>query len=328
MTRNVVGSLKIYAAWIHRTGTEGRRKRIENAFPTGRLFFVGEAVETIDSVAQMKAWSRPRLAAGDTFGFVPTMGYLHDGHLSLIHKARNENKCVVASIFVNPTQFGPAEDLSTYPRDPASDSAKCREAGVDALFMPDVSEIYGPHFQTYVNVERVSAPLCGTSRPGHFRGVATVVLKLFNIVRPTAAYFGSKDYQQLQVIQTMVRDLDLDVRIVPCATVREADGLAMSSRNSYLSPDQRRQAVCLYQALLSARELFGRGETDADRFLRTMSDRIALEPDAVPDYIRLVHPETLEDLKVVEGSALGALAVRVGKTRLIDNMLFERPGNG
>jgi len=272
----------------------------------------------------MKTWSKERLAEGYSIGFVPTMGYLHDGHLSLIHAARNENAFVVASIFVNPTQFGPAEDLSTYPRDPESDSLKCRDAGVDALFMPGVDEIYGPNFQTYVNVERVSGLLCGASRPGHFRGVATVVLKLFNIVLPTAAYFGAKDYQQLQVIKTMVGDLDLDVRVVSCPTLREADGLAMSSRNSYLTPDQRKQAVCLYQALVSARELFERGETDAESMLGAMTERIAREPDTVPDYISLVDPETLEDLKVVDRCALAALAVRVGNTRLIDNMLFNR----
>jgi pantoate--beta-alanine ligase len=253
------------------------------------------------------------------------MGYLHEGHLSLMHRARSENQAVVASIFVNPTQFGPNEDLSTYPRDPEADMAKCRAAGVDALFMPDVVGMYGPDFQTSVHVERVSGPLCGISRPGHFNGVATVVLKLFNMVKPTAAYFGAKDYQQLQVIITMVRDLDLDVRVVPCPTVRESDGVAMSSRNAYLAPEQRRQAVCLYQALLSARRLFESGERHASPYVGTMTDRIAMEPDAVPDYIRLVHPGTLQDLDSVEGSALAVLAVRIGKTRLIDNMLFEKP---
>jgi pantoate--beta-alanine ligase len=260
----------------------------------------------------------------DSLGFVPTMGYLHEGHLSLIHKARSENRWVVASIFVNPTQFGPNEDLSTYPRDPEADAAKCRAAGVDALFMPDAGAIYGPDFQTSVHVERLSGPLCGASRPGHFNGVATVVLKLFNIMQPTAAYFGLKDYQQLRVITTMVRDLDLDIRVVPCPTVREADGVAMSSRNAYLSPDERPQAACLYQALLSARKLFEQSESDPDRYLRAMVDRIAKEPDAVPDYIKLVHPETLLDLHVVNGSALAVLAVRISKTRLIDNMLFEK----
>ncbi|MDQ1237990.1 MAG: pantoate--beta-alanine ligase, partial [Thermodesulfobacteriota bacterium] len=193
-------------------------------------------METIATISEMTAWSRRQLSLGETIGFVPTMGYLHEGHLSLMRYAGSENTKVVASIFVNPTQFGRNEDLSTYPRDPESDGAKCAGEGVDALFMPDVGEIYGRDYQTFVEVERVSGPLCGLSRPGHFRGVATVVLKLFNMVKPTAAYFGMKDYQQLQVIKTMVRDLNVDTRIVACPTVREADGLAMSSRNAYLTP--------------------------------------------------------------------------------------------
>lgn len=252
------------------------------------------------------------------------MGYLHEGHMSLVHRARSENHAVVASIFVNPTQFGPREDLSTYPRDPESDSAKCREAGVDALFMPEVEDIYPPDFQTYVDVEKVSAPLCGASRPGHFRGVATVVLKLFNIVAPTAAYFGAKDYQQLQVIKTMSKDLNLDVEVVACPTVREPDGLAMSSRNAYLTPHQRRQAVCLYQALQEAQGLFNKGETSAERYIEVMSARIRKEPDAAVDYISLTDPDRLQELQVVNGPVLAALAVRVGKTRLIDNMVLGR----
>jgi len=252
------------------------------------------------------------------------MGYLHEGHMSLIHRARSQNNAVVTSIFVNPTQFGPREDLAAYPRDPEADSAKCRDAGVDALFMPEVQDIYPAGFQTYVEVEKVSGPLCGASRPGHFRGVATVVLKLFNIVRPTAAYFGSKDYQQLQVIKTMARDLNLDAEVVACPTVREADGLAMSSRNAYLTPDQRRQAVCLCEALQEAQELFNKGETTAEKYLQVMSKRIQREPDADVDYISLVHPETLEELEKVNGPALAAMAVRIGKTRLIDNMVLGR----
>lgn len=281
-------------------------------------------MEIIHSVDDIKAWSRARLATRDSLGLVPTMGYLHQGHMSLIQKARSENRWVVASIFVNPTQFSPTEDLSTYPRDPEADTAKCREAGVDALFMPEAGSMYGPDHQTSVHVERVSGPLCGASRPSHFAGVATVVLKLFNMMQPTAAYFGAKDYQQLRVITTMVRDLDLDVRVVSCPTVREPDGVAMSSRNAYLYPEQRLQAVSLYQALLSARKLYEQGEQDAATYVRAMEERIAKEPDAVPDYIRLVHPETLQDLQVVAGSALAVLAVRIGSTRLIDNMLLEK----
>lgn len=281
-------------------------------------------METLRSVAEMKEWSRCRLAKGDTIGLVPTMGYLHEGHMSLIHRAHSNNNTVVASIFVNPTQFGPGEDLASYPRDPDADSAKCRDAGVDALFMPEVADIYPPAFHTYVEVEEVSASLCGASRPGHFRGVSTVVLKLFNIVSPTAAYFGAKDYQQLQVIKTMARDLNLDTEVVGCPTVREADGLAMSSRNAYLTAEQRKQAVCLYEALQEAQELFSKNETKPEKYLQVMSTRIQKEPDAEVDYISLVHPETLQALEKVNGPALAALAVRIGKTRLIDNMVLGR----
>jgi len=281
-------------------------------------------METFTTVTAMKSWAADERRSGKTLGFVPTMGYLHEGHLSLIHAARRENDRVAASIFVNPTQFGRNEDLSTYPRDPVNDAAKCAEAGVDALFMPGAEEIYGPRHQTYVEPGRLAEPLCGRSRPGHFRGVATVVLKLFNIVNPTAAYFGSKDYQQLQVIRAMVQDLNVDVRIVSCPTVREPDGLAMSSRNAYLSPGERRQAVCLYQALCKAKELFDPRVKDAQTYLEAMNDRVRSEPDATPDYISLVDPETLEDLQEVSDRCLAIMAVRIGKTRLIDNMLFER----
>jgi len=280
-------------------------------------------VEIITSVDAIKRWSRLHRAQSKTIGFVPTMGFLHAGHVSLMQRARSENDLLVASIFVNPTQFGPNEDLSTYPRDPEADAAKCEGAGVDALFMPEPGDIYGPDFQTYVDVQRVAGPLCGASRPGHFRGVATVVLKLINMVGPRAVYFGQKDYQQLQVIRTMVRDLDVDVRVVSCATVRENDGLAMSSRNSYLSADQRRQAVCLYQGMMEAGRLFDAGERSAARLIEAMAGRITGEADAVPDYVRLVDPDTLEPLDYVNDRALAALAVRIGKTRLIDNMVFE-----
>jgi pantoate--beta-alanine ligase len=281
-------------------------------------------MEILRSVCEMKQWSRSRSAIGDTIGLVPTMGFLHEGHLSLMRRARSENGAVVASIFVNPTQFGQNEDLSTYPRDPEADTRKCAQEGVDALFTPQPEDIYGPDYQTYVEVKKVSGPLCGASRPGHFRGVATVVLKLFNIVRPDVAYFGMKDYQQLQVIKTMVRDLNLDVRVEPCPTIRESDGLAMSSRNSYLTPAERDQAVCLHQALLEARRLFLDREKVAAKYIEAMADRILQEPDARPDYISFVHPETLQDLNEVDDLALAILAVRIGTTRLIDNMLFQR----
>jgi len=285
-------------------------------------------MERLADVADMKAWSRALLRQAKTIGFVPTMGYLHEGHLALMRRARSENDRVVVSIFVNPTQFGPSEDLARYPRDLEGDAKKCADVGVDALFLPEASRIYPPSFQTYVDVEQVSRPLCGASRPGHFRGVATVVLKLFNIVLPTRAYFGEKDRQQLQVIITMARDLDLDVEVVPCETVREADGLAMSSRNAYLSPDQRKQAVCLHQALLEAGRLFDNGEGNAERYVTAMSQRITQEPDAAVDYVSFVHPETLLDLTEVDDAALAALAVKIGNTRLIDNMLFNRRTKG
>jgi pantoate--beta-alanine ligase len=281
-------------------------------------------VETISSVDVMKRWSRRHRAEGKTIGFVPTMGFLHEGHISLMSRGRAENDLLVASIFVNPTQFGPNEDLSSYPRDPEADAVKCANAGVDALFMPEPADMYGTDFQTYVDVQKVSAPLCGSSRPGHFRGVATVVLKLMNMVIPNTMYFGEKDFQQLRVIKTMVRDLDMDVTIVSCPTVRERDGLAMSSRNAYLSASQRVQAICLYQALLLAKERFLSGDTRAKNYLEAMSGRIHQEPEAVPDYISLVDPDTLQHLDEVKNSALAVLAVRVGKTRLIDNMLFQR----
>jgi len=280
-------------------------------------------MERLTAVSDMKAWSRALLKQSRTIGFVPTMGYLHEGHLALMRRARAENDRVLVSIFVNPTQFGPSEDLNRYPRDLEGDAKKCSDVGVDALFLPEASQVYPPGFQTYVDVEEVSRPLCGASRPGHFRGVATIVLKLFNIVAPTRAYFGEKDRQQLRVIMAMAVDLDLDVEIVPCETVREADGLAMSSRNAYLSPDQRKQAVCLHQALLEAAGLFDKGERNADRYVRTMSQRIAQEPDAGVDYISLVHPETLQALTDVDDAAVAALAVKIGDTRLIDNMLFN-----
>jgi pantoate--beta-alanine ligase len=281
-------------------------------------------MEVISSTPEMKAWSAARLRDCRTIGFAPTMGYLHDGHVSLLRKARAENDAVVASIFVNPTQFGPNEDLSTYPRDPESDLSKCKEAAVDAVFMPNPTQIYGPDHQTFVEVTEVSKPLCGASRPGHFRGVATVVLKLFNIVKPTSAYFGMKDYQQLRVITTMVRDLDLEVNIVPCPTVREPDGLAMSSRNSYLSPEERKRALCLHEALMAAKALFEFGEKTAAKYLEAMEARIKATPGANPDYIKLTDPRTLEELETVHDGALAVLAVRIGKTRLIDNMVFER----
>jgi pantoate--beta-alanine ligase len=290
----------------------------------GTAFLFGTPMEILGTVSEIKRWSKGNTVLGDTIGLVPTMGALHEGHLSLVNRARSENKRVVVSIFVNPAQFGPSEDFGSYPRLPQEDLLKCDYAGVDAIFMPEPSEIYGSGFQTYIDVTKLSVHLCGASRPGHFRGVATVVLKLFNIVKPTSAYFGLKDYQQVQVIKAMVRDLNLDVQIVSCPTVREPDGLAMSSRNAYLGQEHRKQALCLYEALMIADKMFSNGESSADNYLAAMKDRISIEPSAKIDYLKVVDPYTLEDLGVVGDQFLAVMAVRIGSTRLIDNMCFEK----
>ncbi len=274
----------------------------------------------LSTISAMRSWSHDLTAGKIETGFVPTMGYLHDGHISLVERARAENSAVVASIFVNPTQFGPNEDLTRYPRDFDGDFQKLESAGVDALFYPDPAELYQNHFQTYVDVKDISSPLCGAFRPGHFRGVATVVLKLFNIIAPTRAYFGNKDYQQLRVIKTMVRDLNVDVEVIGCPTVREPDGLAMSSRNSYLNQYERSQAVCLYNSMVAAKQLFDGGETSARTLLATVENRINQQPDAKIEYARLVDSTTLADVEDANPRCVFALAVRIGATRLIDNM--------
>jgi pantoate--beta-alanine ligase len=280
-------------------------------------------MEILTRVAEMKERAREIVREGSSIGVVPTMGYLHDGHMSLIRRARRENEVCVATIFVNPTQFGPNEDLDKYPRDPDADRAKCMEAGVDFLFTPSPEDIYPPGYQTYVTVEDLSGPLCGASRPTHFRGVATIVLKLFNICLATRAYFGLKDYQQFQVIRTMARDLNLETQVIGLPTVRESDGLAMSSRNAYLSPDQRKQALCLNEALEEASALMKSGEKDPRKYLTAMEDRIIREPQARIDYLNLVDPESLEELKEVNGRGLAAIAVFIGATRLIDNRILS-----
>jgi pantoate--beta-alanine ligase len=253
-------------------------------------------------------------------GFVPTMGYLHEGHLSLVRRARAENECVWVSIFVNPTQFGPNEDFNRYPRDPERDLSLLAAEGVDLVFMPAAPEMYPEGATTYVDVGPLGEVLEGAFRPGHFRGVATIVLKLFNIVQPSRAYFGRKDAQQLVVIRRMVRDLNVPVEVVPCDTVREPDGLAMSSRNVYLSPEERKAALVLYEALQLAENLWTRGTRDAETFRRRMRELIEAEPRARIDYVSVAHPETLEELERIQGPALVSLAVRIGPTRLIDNL--------
>ena len=253
-------------------------------------------------------------------GVVPTMGALHEGHLTLVRRARAENDHVFVSIFVNPTQFGPNEDFTAYPRDVERDLKLLEAEGVDYVFLPPVEEMYRPGADTYVDAGPITDRLEGAHRPGHFRGVTTVVLKLLNILKPTRAYFGRKDAQQLLVIRRMVRDLDVDVEIVAVETVREADGLALSSRNAYLSATEREAALCLSSALNLAREMWTRGTRDADYIRRRMLDVIGEEELATPEYVSIANPETLEELERIHGPALVSLAVRIGRTRLIDNV--------
>jgi len=255
-------------------------------------------------------------------GFVPTMGYLHDGHLSLVRCARRDNASVAASIFVNPTQFGPNEDLENYPRDLARDLALLEAEGVDLVWTPTPEVMYPPGFQTWVEVTEITQLLEGARRPGHFRGVTTVVAKLFNGVQPQRAYFGQKDAQQARVIQQMVRDLNYPIEIVVCPIAREPDGLAMSSRNTYLNPAQRKAATVLSRALNAAKAAFQQGERDADRLRQIMEDTIHAEPLARLQYVSCADPDTLEELHGEVEKALLSMAVYVGKTRLIDNMLI------
>jgi pantoate--beta-alanine ligase len=263
-----------------------------------------------------------RAMQGDV-GFVPTMGYLHEGHLSLVREARADNPNVVASIFVNPTQFGPGEDFERYPRDEARDLALLERERVDVVFMPSVEEMYPNGASTFVEVEDITRGLEGAHRPTHFRGVTTVVAKLFNIVQPDRAYFGCKDAQQLAVIRKMVRDLRYDIEIVGLPTVREPDGLALSSRNAYLAPDERRAAVVLHKALERAQALYDDGVRDAVSIRSAMRAVLGAEPLAQVDYVSVADSETLGELEAVDGPALVSLAVRIGKTRLIDNVTLS-----
>jgi pantoate--beta-alanine ligase len=258
--------------------------------------------------------------AGKTIGLVPTMGALHAGHVSLLDAARAETGFVVASIFVNPIQFGPTEDLTRYPRPLDQDLEACDRAGVDLVFAPDVETMYPPAFCTYVEVQGLTGSLCGRSRPGHFRGVATVVLKLFNLVQPDLAFFGQKDAQQARIIRQMTHDLDLPVRIRVCPIIREPDGLALSSRNQYLDADQHRNATILYQGLQEARARIESGERDADKVRQALAGRIAAAPGAVLDYAEIVDADTLKTVNPLQGEILVAVAVKFGATRLIDNM--------
>jgi pantoate--beta-alanine ligase len=275
----------------------------------------------------MRELSRAERAAGRGVGFVPTMGALHEGHISLMRRAREENGFLAASVFVNPTQFGPGEDFKRYPRDLEKDMELCAAAGVDAVFAPQVGTMYPRGATpTFVEPGPASQRLEGMSRPSHFRGVCTVVAKLFNIVRPDRAYFGQKDAQQVAVVRQMVRDLDFGVEIVVCPTVREPDGLAMSSRNAYLAPEEREAALSLHRALEKARQLVALGETSAPEVTAAMAEEIVVEPLCDLDYSAVVDPESFEDVAKLDRPALAALAVRVGRARLIDNAMLEPAG--
>jgi pantoate--beta-alanine ligase len=258
-----------------------------------------------------------------TVGFVPTMGYLHEGHLALVKRARAENSSAIVSIYVNPAQFGPGEDFGAYPRDIERDLKLLRNARVDVVFVPSDEEMYPPEFSTWVDVEKVTDRLEGASRPGHFRGMATVVAKLFNIVRPSRAYFGQKDAQQAAVINRMVADLDMRIEVVVVPTLRESDGLAMSSRNIYLDREERQAATVLFKALTLARQLREEGVRDAEEIRRQMVSLIQKEPLAQIDYVSIAHADTLQEMDLMEGVVLASLAVRIGRTRLIDNMILE-----
>ncbi|WP_322150486.1 pantoate--beta-alanine ligase [Paratractidigestivibacter sp.] len=271
---------------------------------------------------QVRAWKREGL----TVGLVPTMGYLHEGHKSLIVRAAAENDCVVVSDFVNPTQFGPNEDLESYPRDFDRDCKLCEEAGAALVFHPEPSEMYAPDACTYINMDALTHELCGLTRPIHFRGVCTVVGKLFNIVTPDRAYFGQKDAQQLAVIRRMVRDLNFGIEIVGCPIIREEDGLAKSSRNTYLSPEERTAALCLSRAVFAGQKMVEDGERDAATVLDAMRAIIEAEPLAKIDYVKMVDFDSIEQVERIEDApVLCAMAVYVGKTRLIDNFIYE-PG--
>jgi len=277
----------------------------------------------IRNIKEMTRAAQKRGLQGDSIGFVPTMGALHAGHLSLIRRCRKENDFTVVSIFVNPTQFSPREDYRKYPRNLIQDARACQEEGVDIIFFPDAKDMYPKPFRTFVEVEGLSELLCGHFRPGHFRGVTTVVAKLFQIVQPDIAYFGQKDAQQAIIIRKMVEDLSMPVQIKVMPIVRERDGLALSSRNQYLNASERKDAVVLHQALNLAKDSLRRRETDASRVIQSMRTLIQKKKSARVDYISIVDLQNLKPLKKIRGKALVALAVWIGKTRLIDNAIVK-----
>ncbi len=282
--------------------------------------------KVIKSIAKMQSLSRQMRAEGKRIALVPTMGYFHEGHVSLMTYGRKKCDFLVVSIFVNPLQFGPAEDYKRYPRDLNRDRALAEKAGVDVIFHPSPHDMYPSGFQTHVEIEKLTQPLCGQNRPGHFRGVATVVTKLFHIVQPHVAVFGLKDYQQCLLIRRLVSDLNLGIKVTARPIVREEDGLAMSSRNTYLSSEERRAALSLYQSLTAAKEMVLRGKKKARPIKEAVRKIIAGHDQARIEYISLCHPETLAEQDMINEKTLLALAVRIGKTRLIDNCLLRAEG--
>ena len=280
-------------------------------------------MKIIQTVKDMQRWSEEQRLAGKAIAFVPTMGFLHEGHLSLVRAAQQCGDVVVVSIFVNPMQFNQSSDFDTYPRDEAQDERLLEELGTDVLFMPPASEVYPQDYQTGIEVEKVSLPLCGAFRPGHFRGVATVVAKLFNMVKPHSALFGEKDFQQCAVIKRMVQDLNFDIDVVAMPTVREADGLAMSSRNARLSPAEREVSLCVSRALTIAQECVSSEQRDTAAILQAVQDALTQNADVRVEYASLCHPDSLEEVDQVSGPTLLAIAVWVGDVRLIDNRVLQ-----
>ena len=280
-------------------------------------------MEVIATVKEMQQRSEQLRQEGKVIAFVPTMGYLHEGHLALMREGKNRGDTLIISIFVNPTQFGPEEDYERYPRDMQRDLKLAQKVGVDIVFSPSAQEMYPDGFQTYVEVEKVTQNLCGISRPGHFRGVATVVAKLFNIVKPHIALFGQKDYQQLVTIKRMVEDLNMDTEVIGIPTIRERDGLAMSSRNTYLSPKKRKEAAGLYRALRKGEELFRQGTRDTAAILTTVMGIIKEANPTKIDYVKICDAHNLKDIEEIKKEAIIAVAVHIGKTRLFDNHMLK-----
>ncbi|CAM2943594.1 pantoate--beta-alanine ligase [Hathewaya histolytica] len=280
-------------------------------------------MKILKSITEVRKQINEWKSEGYSVGLVPTMGYLHDGHKSLIEKAHSQNNKVIVSIFVNPIQFGPNEDYDKYPRDIEKDSKLCESAGADIIFNPEVSEMYPEEILTSVKLKNLANGLCGAKRPGHFDGVCTVVSKLFNIVNPTRAYFGEKDAQQLAVIKKMVKDLNFDIEVVSCPIVREVDGLAKSSRNTYLSQDERNSALVLNKSLLEAKKEIEKGETSANKIKDLILSIISSEPVAKVDYVEVVNFNTIKDTEKILNETLIAIAVYIGKTRLIDNIIIK-----